>query len=246
MSEQAQTLDDIFHGDETTEMIGAEAPVVDDVKDTTADEETKEPEKEPKKEVPAASEESTDEPWTKAAVLDERRKRQALEAELEELKRPKQIPEVVPDVIDDQAAYVDYISNKVRQEVDNARIQMSQEFMRMQDPDYDTKEAEFLAMARDNPQLAKRVLEHSMPARFVVETVNKARELKKLENVDEYKAQIRAEIEAQIRKELEAEIEAKNERDAKVSSIKPSLANARSSKEQGESTSQSLHDLFGR
>jgi hypothetical protein len=243
MSNSPQSLDDIFNGNEEK----VQEPETQETEELEVEEpESEEPTAEKEPEAPAASQESENESWTKSAVLDERRKRQALEAELEELRRSKQEPEKVPDVIDDQAGYTDYVSNKVKAEISQARIEMSQEFMRMQDSEYDIKEAEFLEMAKDNPQLAKEVLNHSMPAKFVVETVNKARELKKLENVDEYKAQLRAEVEAEIRKELNAEIEAKKEKDDKVASIKPSLANARASKDQGEPTRQSLDDLFGR
>lgn len=177
------------------------------------------------------------------AVLDERRKRQALEAELAELKQQRE-PEKVPDVIDNPNEYTNYVSQKIDQGMVQARISMSQEFMRMQDSEYDAKEAEFLEMAQQNPQLGQQLVQHAMPAKFVVETVDKARELKRMDNVDEYKAQLRAEVEAQVRKELELEIQAEKEKASQMSKLKPSLANARSSKDQSDPVDLTLDDLF--
>ena len=246
MSYEPQSLEDVLNGveEEPVEQEQEETPELEsESEDTTAEQKQEET---PEPEAPAATEEPKDEPWTKAAVLDERRKRQALEAELEELRKAKEEPVQAPDVIDDQAGYTDYLTNQVSQQVNKARIEMSQEMMRMHDSEYDQKEVEFLEMARDNPHLTQQLFQHSMPAKFVVETVNKARELKKLENVDEYKAQLRAELEAELRKELGAEIQAKKETDNKVTQIKPSLANARASKDQGEPTYETLDDVFGR
>lgn len=246
MSNQAQSLDDVFNGVEE-EPVEAVEEVTEEPETTTAEQEpTQEPEKEPEPEVPAASVESENESWTKTAVLDERRKRQALEAELVELKKAQEEPVKAPDVIDDQEGFTRHFAEQMAESNRNLKIEMSQNMMRMFDPEYDAKEAEFIDLARDNPQLGQQLSEHSMPAKFVVETVNKARELKKLENVDEYKAQLRAEMEAEIRKELGAELESKKANDDKVASIKPSLANARASKNQGEPTNESLGDLFGR
>jgi len=248
MSIQAQSLDDVFEGVE--EPVVAEEPEVIEESveepETTAEEVTEEPEKEPELEATAAPKEVENESWTKAAVLDERRKRQALEAELEQYKQPNQEPEKAPDVFEDQDNYTKFLSNQVNQQVSQVRIEMSQEMMRMHDSEYDQKEVEFVEMAKDNPQLAQQLYKHNMPAKFVVDTVNKARELKKLDNIDDYKAQLRAEVEAEIREKLNTELTEKKEQDDQVSKLKPSLANARASKDQGESETQSLGDLLGR
>jgi len=241
MSNEPQSLDDVFTDTEETVEEVVEEPVVEESEEPAEPEVTAEPEPE----APAASENIEDESWTKAAVLDERRKRQALEAEIAQLRQTEPAAKA-PDVFDDQDKYTEYLTSEVRQEVSKARVEISQEMMRMQDPEYDTKEAEFVEMAKDNQQLAQQLMQHAMPAKFVVDTVNKARELKKLDNIDEYKSQLRAEMEAQVREELKAEMEQKQKETDKVSSIKPSLATARASKDQGEAVDQSLGDLFGR
>jgi hypothetical protein len=234
------SLDDVFNGVEPSE---PEAPI----EETPTAEPEPEPEAEPveakEEEAPAAPEPEPQENWTKAAVLDERRKRQALQAELEQLKN--QEPAEVPDIFTDQNAYTDYINQSVSDQVFRARVEMSQEFMRMQDSKYDDKETQFYEMATQNPLLVEQVKAHPMPARFVVDTVNKANELRKLENIDEYKAKLRAEMEADIRKELGAEMESKAKQSERLSSITPSLANARSSNASDKPIDQSLEELFG-
>jgi len=238
------SLDDVFNGVEPSE---PEAPI----EETPTAEPEPEPEAETQaepveakeEEAPAAPEPEPQENWTKAAVLDERRKRQALQAELEQLKNQK--PVEVPDIFTDQNAYTDYINQSVSDQVFRARVEMSQEFMRMQDSNYDDKETQFYEMATQNPLLVEQVKAHPMPARFVVDTVNKANELKKLENIDEYKAKLRAEMEADIRKELGAEMESKAKQSEQLSSITPSLANARSSNASDKPIDQSLEELFG-
>lgn len=242
MSDNLQSLDDVLNGVEPPEpeALAEETP--------TAEPEpvAQVPQEEVKKEeAPAAPEPQPEvENWTKTAVLDERRKRQALQAELDQLRNQK--PVEVPDIFTDQSAYTDYINQSVSDQVFRARVEMSQEFMRMQDSNYDDKESQFYEMAIQNPLLVDQVKAHPMPARFVVDTVNKANELKKLENIDEYKAKLRAEMEADIRKELGAEMESKAKQSEQLTSITPSLANARSSNTQEQHIEQSLEELFGR
>ena len=236
MSESLQSLDDVLNGVEPEAPI-EEAPTA-EPEPVATQEEVKE------EEAPAAPEAKPEEEnWTKTAVLDERRKRQALQAELDQLKSQK--PAEVPDIFTDQNAYTDYINQSVSDQVFKARVEMSQEFMRMQDSNYDDKETQFYEMATQNPLLVEQVKAHPMPARFVVDTVNKANELRKLENIDEYKAKLRAEMEADIRKELGAEMESKAKQSEQLSSITPSLANARSSNASDKPIDQSLEELFG-
>lgn len=242
MSDNLQSLDDVLNGVEPTEPEEAqvEAPTAEPepVSETQQEEVTEE-------EAPAAPEPQPEvENWTKTAVLDERRKRQALQAELDQLRNQK--PVEVPDIFTDQGAYTDYINQSVSDQVFRARVEMSQEFMRMQDSNYDSKESQFYEMAIQNPLLVDQVKAHPMPARFVVDTVNKANELRKLENIDEYKAKLRAEVEADIRKELGAEMESKAKQSEQLTSITPSLANARSSNTQEQHIEQSLEEIFGR
>lgn len=242
-----QSLEDIFNGVEQPEVAPQEeAPTAEAETEPVEEVEAKQ------EEAPAASEEpEAEESWTKAAVLDERRKRQErdveiekLQSQLRDLQAPKEKVET-PDIFENQEAYTQHLTGMMQQAMLNERVSMSQEFMRMQDPDYDLKESQFIDMAKENPILSEQLKSHAMPAKFVVDTVNKANQLRDMENIDEYKAKIRAEIEAEMRAELAGEAKSKADLDNKVTSIKPSLANARSSNA-SDIVEQSLEDMFGR
>lgn len=166
-----------------------------------------------------------------AAVLDERDKRQKAQRKLEELEQKlatKEPPAPLPDVLDDQAAFVSGLESKFRNMGLALRTEMSQEFMRMQHDDYDAVESEFTVMASENPQLAQQLAASPNPAKFAYDTVKKAEQLAKMDNVEEYEATLRAEIEAKVREEVKAELTGvKADIDAKAGSLTPSLAGQR-------------------
>lgn len=162
-----------------------------------------------------------------AALLDEREKRQQFQRELEALRAAKQQPEPqkIPDVLDDQEGFVRHVQSEIRNATTAVRIEMSQDVMRMQHEDYDAMEAKFIAMAQDNPQLAQKMMESSLPAKFVYETAKKAEKLELMENVDEWEAKKTAEIEAKIRAEMEAKYSGKVKANAdKAASLTPSIS----------------------
>lgn len=161
-----------------------------------------------------------------AALLDEREKRQRFERELEELRKAKEVePAKVPDVLDDQEGFVNHFKSELQSVAWNTRVEISQDVMRAQHEDYDTVEAKFVEMVKENPELARKLSESTMPAKFAYETVKKAERLAALENVDEWEAKKVAELKAQVRAELEAEITKKaQEAAAKESSISPSIS----------------------
>lgn len=223
MSEDnTQSLSDILNGVEPVEP----EPEAEIEETTTAENE----QEEPVEVAPAATKEPESE-WTKAAVLDERRKRQEMQRENEELKArlaERQEQKKAPDVFEDQEGFSNHISETIRNEVLRNKVEMSQELMREKYDDYDEKEEKFVEMMRENPELQQKMLRSAMPAKFVVETVLKAERLKAMENIDEYESKLRADIESKVRAELEAEYGKKLESEAKTRSIKPSLASARS------------------
>jgi hypothetical protein len=237
------TLDDLFTGNEEEVSPESTPAEQEPVKDPEPEKPSEEPTADPQKEAPAASEKLEDEIWTKAMALDERRKRQAAEAKLSEYENPK-VTETVPDVIDDQQGYNTYVSKKIEDGILSAKIDMSRLIIMQQDPDYEQKEQEFLELAKENQQLAKDMFKHEVPAKFVVDTVNKHREFKEMQDVDTYKSKLRAEIETEIREKLKAEMGSESMAKDQVSSLKPSLANARASKDQGPVINRNVDDLF--
>ena len=230
------TLDDVLKGVEpTADETEAEAEVV----ETEAETETSTAEVEHKEEAKAEE----PEPWTKAAYLDEKRKRQELENRLKEFESRKV---EMPDVLDDQKAFVDAIRGDMQTTLAAHKIELSQELMRTVHEDYDQMEAKFLQMANDNPSLAQALRESTNPAKFAYETAKKAERFEALQNVDAYEAKIRAEIEAKIRAELTGQVSQKAQKDAaKESALKPSLAIVGESSNETE-VDDDLDQILGR
>jgi len=175
-----------------------------------------------------ASETTEDEPWTKKAVLDERRKRQELEQRLRDIEAKKE-PEQAPDWWADPEKAAQHQSQQIEARLYQQKVELSQDFMRSQHEDYDDMEARFMEMAQENPTLRTELQKSANPARFAYETAKKAAEYDAIKDVDSYKAKLEAEVrkdvEAKLRKELEAEQEKKAKKEA---AIDPSLASTSS------------------
>lgn len=175
------------------------------------------------------------ESWTKAAVLDERRKRQALEAELQQLKQAQQPaaeaekPDWYGDPEKAAQAMQQQVGQTVSQQVWQTKVGLAQDMMRAQHEDYDELESEFMDLVKDQPGLIQEMQQAANPARFAYETAKKAREYTAMKDVDSYKAKLRQEVEAELRKELEAEQQQKAEKQQrKRDAIDPSLASSAS------------------
>lgn len=200
----------------------------------TAPEEEQTPEEEPKAE---AKPEEPEESWTKKAVIDERRKRQALEAErdklLEQLKaEPKQ--ETRPDVFEDSDKAFEHTEQKIEQRLLNQKIEMSQELMRSMHEDYDELETEFIDLAKADPSLVQKMNNSALPAKFVRDTALKARNLSKVDEIPQYESEI-----AKLKAELEALKSGKQ--------LPPSLAGKSSkSKDTQSNIGDELADILGR
>lgn len=246
-----QSLDDVLSGVEPTFNDAPADPAPTAEVDPPAAE--VEPTVEPTIDAPAASTKEPESPetWTKAAVLDERRKRQALERQLEEmqarLNQPAQ-PQQEIDPFEDPKSYFGQLEAKLKGETYKARVELSQDMMRSLKPDYDELELEFVDLAKENPSLWGQLQSSPNPAKFAYETAEKARRLKSLENVDQLEARLRSELEAKIRAEMGQEHAVREEQANKVAQIKPSLASARSSSGIGDPDDydRSLSELFGR
>lgn len=203
------------------------------------------------------AEESTPEPeeekpdWKLSAVLDEREKRQKAVAEAEKLRKEldglKKQDVEMPDIFEDQEGAINALKQGFAQDLMRERFNMSQEFMRMTHDDYDAREAEFLEMANDSPELLARLKTHPNPARFAYETAEKHAKLTEMENIEEWREKERA----RIRQELEAEMQqsaddAATETEETRKSLTPSLAETRSPGGAQKGTQeQSLEEILG-
>lgn len=182
-----------------------------------------------------------DESWSKTAYMDEKRKRQALEREVTELKTVKNEPktEEKGDFWDNPDTVISQIETKHQSDLADLRVEMSQEIMRSKYDDYDEKELEFVDLTKKNPGLVEQLRVQSNPAKFIYDTVQQQVDIKDLGTA---KTRIE-ELEAQLAK-INGENDTKN---AKRESITPSLSNQRNVSGGTQTvTDESLEDLFGR
>jgi hypothetical protein len=213
-------LDNVFSGtaeevsepaSPEVEIVTSESEVVEtekpkEIADQTADETEVKAEVEP-------------ESWTKKAVIDERRKRQALEAELAALKESIPKRDVIDarlDVLEDPDGFSEAISSRIEKAAIETRINLSREMMIDRHDDYEEKEQIFIEYAKEHPELQQQALKSSNPAKFVYEEAKKFQEFQQIKD-GTYVEKLKAELKEQVRKELEAER-------SKTSGIRPSLA----------------------
>lgn len=245
------TLDDALAGkdfEDDPEVEGqTEQPTAEPEAEETPEQEAK-AETDTEAKAPTAGDEDDNKEWTKAMALDERRKRQELERKLREYEeKAKAADEPKVDIFENPDAALNGVLSKARQEVFNAKVEMSQEMMRSFHEDYDELEAEFIDMAAANPAVLAEFQKATNPARFAYETAKKAREAAQLKDVDSYKEKLRAEVEAEIRQKIEAEMLGKAEKQAKRDkALSPSLATARASGSDDDFVEPTLDDILKR
>ena len=63
--------------------------------------------------------------------------------------------------------------------------------------DYESREQEFIELAQSNPEYVTQLRASPNPARFAYETAIRHQEMAQLQNVDEYKSKLRAELKEQ-------------------------------------------------
>ena len=143
-------------------------------------------------------------PETFKGLKEEREKRQALERELEAIKRqlqsqPQEPPAPPPSIWEDEQAYGGHIvSTAVQQATLNARLDMSEMMVRQANADFEEMKAKFLDMAAQNPSLQQQALADPHPWQRAYTIAKNAAKMEALGAIDV------AELEAKIRAELEA------------------------------------------
>lgn len=242
-------LDSVLNGTDEAED-NEELETVDEAEETTGEEEESAEAQEPEAEedsTPEPKSEEKEESWTKAAVLDERRKRQELEARLKEYESRKQEPKTRPDVFEDAEGAFRHTEESFSDQMRSMRLDMSVEMMKTAKPDYAEKEAAFIELASENPELVAQMNRHPNPARFAYETAEKHQKWQEMQNVDEYRSKLEAEIRGKLEQEFAEKYSAKAEAQAKKkAAITPSLTDARSSPGTEESTDDSLDSILQR
>lgn len=169
-------VDNLFEGEETAEI---QTEVQTDVAETEPKGETPEETPETEPETPESEPPSDEKPQLvpKAAVLDERRKRQQLEEENRALR--EQIPQSdeAPDPYEDLDAYNEYMhkqwekaayEKQERQRFEN--IDKSRSIMLEQHDDFAEMEKIFEVMVASNPELAEKRIASGDEPKFAYET----------------------------------------------------------------------------
>ena len=123
----------------------------------------------------------------RAAMLDERAKRQELEREIAELRTQQGGNLGDPEPL------------SVEQQVMQIKIGLARDLMMSQHDDYAEKESVFMQMTESNPVLVQQMLAANNPARFAYDMANKKAEMDQLSDIDAYKAKIREEVLAELK-----------------------------------------------
>lgn len=233
-TESVQSLDSIIKGSESTqtEEVGQEAV-------------TKEPEVETAKVEKKSETTSEDkESWTKTAVLDERRKRQELEAKLAKYEEEKVEKIKRPDVLEDQEGAFQHTESAFENKLFQERINLTRELMMEAKPDYSEMAALFLEMVKENPSLESEIRNSSNPAKFAY---NKAKEkveyneFQKTKETPEYKQF----LEAKKSGKLNALVEETPEQKRNKSALNvPDLINSTSAKSGHTEGERSLDQIL--
>ena len=177
--------------------------------------------------------------WSETAYLDEKRKRQELEKQLEEKSKPK-AEEV--NLFVDPDGFKKSIKDGIRQENFKTKVNLSREFMLEAKPDYEEKEAKFFEMAQTDSALVTKMQNHSNPARFAYETASKQQALDEIGDPAAYKERLKKEI----LEELKGSQDKPEETEKPQVDDAPSLATASAAKSNTSINEMSLEDMFDR
>ena len=225
---EATTDDDIFADDEpvtTTEDVSPPAP--EKAEDTKAERDDKgrfkaaEPSKAPDEATGEPSAPPADDRQDKGhsvpvtALLDEREKRQRIEAEAEQAKRElaeyrrreaaaRQKPVEAPDILEDPAGYRQHVEASFNQRLLQLHGSMSR-FMAERDYGADVVQAAFEYFNR-HPEQSFALISQPSPFHAAVEAHRKAQAVEEFgTDPNAYREKLRAEYEAELREKIRAE-----------------------------------------
>ena len=195
-------LDDVFRGSEQAEKEVEASP-------TKISEQKSEPEGEDDKEdaeTPTAKD--TEEKLVPVAALkDERRKRQELEAKISKYEEVKLVEKPArPDILEDQEGAFRHTESAVAEIILKERINLSREMMLSTKEDYEAMENVFVDMAKENPSLVIEMNKNPNPAKFAYQKAKEHAEyseFQKVKETDEYKEFLEMKKSGKLEKPIE-------------------------------------------
>lgn len=169
---------------------------------------------EPQEAAPPAAMDDEGPPIPRKALLDERSKRQALEAQLQQMQAQLQAyqhpPQQPPSIFEDEQGWEQHFGQTVVQQAvqaatQNARLDMSEMMARQAHTDFEEKKAAFLDAMQNTPGLQQRALQDPHPWNFAYQYVVNQQRMNELSAVNV------TELEAKLRAQIQAEYEAKGQ-----------------------------------
>ena len=138
----------------------------------------------------------------KAALLDERRKRQDLERQLQEVTKEKE-PEKT--FWEDPEEAIQKVKAETAEMVARERVNWSEMAARdRHKEDFDAAIEEFTALAMDDPRFIEAMKNHHDPAEYAFQVGTRHMKLKEIGDPKEYEAKLTAKIKADLEKTYEA------------------------------------------
>ena len=158
----------------------------------------------------------------KAKAIDETRKRQELQQQLDAINSQREA-QPKPDFWENPDEVISQITKDFDSRLQAQSTNLSVEMMRSMHTDYDEKETLFVDMAHQNPTLIMQMNQSGNPAKFAYDHVNSQQRLAEMQDPN-YRDKLRAELRAEIEAEKNSEIEKKI---LQASELPGSLANDR-------------------
>jgi len=162
-----------------------------------------EPKAEPKQEM------SDKEKAFLAQAIDERNKRQALEARIKTLEAAQHPQEPPKTFWDDPDTKFREFEQKMSGVVTNTRLNTTEMIARSKHPDFDENLAVFQQIVQNTPGIWQQALDSPDPAEFAYKTGKNYKDLQDAGNIDTLKARIEKEVRIKVEAELKEKEEAK-------------------------------------
>lgn len=236
-TETQETFEEIFHSEldgaapatekepePAAEAKAEEAPEKEaEAPDEEAKGEEAGPETDEAKDAPPVSEDTKNVPIN--ALLDEREKRQALEARVREFEAKEKGEDKAerPDLLEDPEGFAKSIEDKVEAAVQVRHFNASEHRARKEHGDDAVNEAIgiFESMVKADPLLAQKALNHPEPFDFVIETVTRHKQVEEAGGLEEWRKTELTKMRAELKAELEAEMNGKTDAKEKARASLP-------------------------